>query len=430
MASLLLLFVGTFIFAVSALAFFKPKYVFFLLLVSRPIIDHFGSLKEISLPFLGTNAIQAIGVFLPFILILSCFLKKLDVAHRDIFFFRERLANYYLLFVLACIPALLVSAQPVLHLGDWLKFLTLWAIFVFAHNFLETEEDFRQAMFWVIIGSLYPLGMFLIDFVTGNTVRIGGLLRILGGYYQEKNIFAADLLTCFVPAYLYYLVVIRRTLVTWLIGLGFVFLIVCIAATNFRTSIAAALIMCLCFLLFRKKYTAVLTMVAVTVCAFLVMPELREKFYPALAALLNIGDLMSTRPTISDPLISTRFGIFRTLITTVLHRFSVGNFITGYGYALPLKSFWVDSAHMEFLQLFFRYGVLPALLFYWFLLATLRRGFRCREDELCQVIMAFIVGLTFVSLMGNPFSNVRVLWYLGVYVAILSKRSCAERASC
>lgn len=427
MASLILFVVGIFVVTLSILAFFKPKYVFFFLLVSRPVLDHFGSLKSISLPMLGTNGLQAIGAFLPLILIFSCFLKKLDVAHRDVFFFRERLTNYYLLFMLACLPALLSSTQSVLHLGDWLKFLTFWAVCIFAQNFLETEEDFQQAMLWVIIGSLYPLAMFFVDFVTGNTVRIGGLVRILGGYYQDNSIFAADLLTCFVPAYLYYLAVIRRSFFKGLCLLGGAFLVLCIAATNFRTSIAAVIMMCLCFLIFRKKYIAVLTMVAVVVCAFVVVPTLRAKFSPALATLLNVGDLMSDRPTIYDPLISTRFGIYRTLITTVLHRFTPGDLIAGYGYDLPLKSFWVDSAHMEFLQVMFRYGLPAALLFYWFLLATLRRGFSCREDVYCQAITAFVVGLVIISLMGNPFSNVRVLWYLGVYVAILTKRSTSEQ---
>lgn len=429
MASLLLFFVGIFVIAACILAFFKPKYLFFLLLVSRPVIDHFGSFKEISLPILGTNALQAIGAFLPFILILSCFLKKLDVAHSDVFFFRDRLANYYLLFVLACIPALLTSAQPVLHIGDWLKFVTFWSVCVFAQNFLKTEDDFKLALLWVIIGSLYPLTMFFIDFITGNTVRLGGLVRILGGYYQDQNIFAADLLTCFVPAYLFYLVMAKKSLIKGLCFLGFGFLVICIAATNFRTSIAAVLLMCLCFLLFRRKYIMVLTMIVVTVCAFIVVPTLRAKFSPALDSLLNIGELMSSRPTIYDPLISTRFGIYRTLITTVVHRFTPGNLIAGYGYDLPLKSFWVDSAHMEFLQVMFRYGLPSALLFYWFLLATLRRGLSCREDVYCQAITAFVAGLTLVSLMGIPFSNVRVLWYLGVYVAILSQRPCPERAS-
>lgn len=429
MASLLLGVVGIFLCAVSILAFFKPKYVFLLLLVSRPILDHFVPLKAMSLPILGSNALQGIGVFLPFILIGSCFLKKLDLAHRDIFFFRERLANYYLLFILACVPALLASAQPVAHVGDWLKYVTFWAVCIFAQNFLESEEDFQQVLLWVIIGSLYPLAMFFIDFITGNTVRLGGLTRILGGYYQEKNIFAADLLICFVPAYLYYLTVIRRPVFRGACLSGLAFLIICVAATNFRTSIAAVLLMCLCFLLFRKKYVAVLTMVTVTAVAFFVLPALREKFSPALTALLNIGDILSIRPTIHDPLISTRFGIYRTLISTVLHRFTPADLIVGYGYDLPLKSFWVDSAHLEFLQVFFRYGILSALLFYWFLLAALWRAVCCREDVFCQAITSFIAGLSIISLMGIPFSNVRVLWYLGVYVAILSKRPCPQVAS-
>lgn len=425
MASLILLLVASFCVALSILAFFKPKYVFFFLLVSRPVLDHFGSLKTIPMPILGTNALQTIGAILPFVLIFSCFLKKLDVAHRDVFFFRERLTNYYLLFILASIPALLLSLDIVGHFGDWLKYLTFWAMCIFAQNFLETEEDVKQVLTWIIIGSLYPLAMFFFDFVTLNTVQIGGLVRILGGYYdyKDKSIFAADLLTCFIPAYLYYLTAIRRTILKRICLLGFCFLIVCIAATNFRTSIAAAMLMCLCFLLFRKKYIAVLAMVVVTVCAFLVFPVLRDKFFPALEALLHIDDILGSRRTIYDSLLSTRFGIYRTLITTVVERFSPVNFIAGYGFDLPLTTMWVNSAHMESLQIMFRYGLPPAILFYWFLLATIRRGFSCRDDAYCQAITAFMIGLALVSMMGNPFSNVRVLWYLGVYVAIVSKRA-------
>lgn len=427
MAALLLFAVASFLFFLTALAFFKPKYAIFFLLVSRPIIDHFNSLKVLELPILGTNALQGIGIFLPLILIFVSFLKKMDIAQQSVFFFKERLTNYYLFFILACLPALLITTSPVLHLGDWLKFVTFWAICLFAQNFLHSEKDFRQALVWILIGSLYPLAMFFMDMVTGNTVRLGGLVRILGGYYlgdkQEGVIFAADILICFVPAFLFYIVDAKRL---WLKGLclgGFIFLLLCIAATNFRTSIAAALMMCICFLLFRKKYTMVLVMVAATICAFLVVPALRGKFAPTLAMIQNMGDLVSPLPTVHDPLLSTRFGIYRTLITTVLYKFTPVTLIAGYGYALPLKAFWVDSSHMEFMQLFFRYGLPPALLFYGFLLAVVRRGISCREDLLCQAITSFVLGLVIISLMGNPFSNVRVLWYLGVYVAILAQKS-------
>jgi len=436
MASLILLLVGIFCFALCILAFFKPKYALFFLLVLRPVLDHFGPLRTILLPILGISGLQTIGVALPFVLIFACLLKKLDVAHRDVFFFRDRLTNYYLIFVVSCIPALLLSLNIIPHAGDWLKFLTFWAVCIFAQNFLETAEDSKQVMLWIIIGSLYPLAMFFFDFATLNTVRIGGLVRILGGYYDEKGkfIFAADLLICFVPAYLYYLAVIKQTIWQRICFLGFCFLIVCIAATNFRTIIVATLLMCLCFLFFRKKYITVLTMFTLTVCAIIVVPALRAKFSPVLDSLLHINDIIGARRTIYDPLLSTRFGIYRTLINTMAERFSPGNFIAGYGYNLPLKSFWVDSAHMEFLQLIFRYGLPSAILFYGFLLATIRRGIRFREDAFCQVITSFVIGLCLISLMGNPFSNVRVLWYLGVYVAILSKRSCrggsCERQHC
>jgi|GEM_PF-4492661 len=427
MTAFLLLVVTLFLFTLTALAFFKPKQALCFLLISRPIIDNFEVCKLLTLPILGTNALQGIGIFVPFILIGVLLLKKLDIAHPDVFFFRERLTNYYLLFILACLPALFTSAVPVLHLGDWLKFLTFWAICLFAQNFLRTEEDLRQVLVWVVIGSLYPLAMFLRDMVTGHTVRLGGLTRVLGGYYLGEReggiIFAADLLVCFIPAYLFSLVDRQGVARRGPLLIGFFFLLVCLAATNFRATIAAALLMCLCFLLFRRQYRMVLAMVGATVFAFLLLPGLRAKFSPTVAMLQNLGDLLSTRPTIHDTLLSTRFGIYRTLLTTVLYRFSPANLIAGYGYELPLKSLWVNSAHMEFLQLFFRYGLPPALLFYGFFLAVVRRGLRVRGDLFCQAITSYVVGLAVISLMGNPFSNVRVLWYLGVYVAILAKRS-------
>lgn len=399
----------------------KPKYGLFLLLISRPIIDNIDAFWTAKIPFFeGLNVLKIIGIILPIILISVCFLKKLDGAQKDIFFFKYRTANYYFLFLIACLPAVAFSGHVVLHAGDWLKFFTLWAILIFSLNYLHTEKDFKQVFLCVIISSIYPLIGFIFDFITDNTVMLNGYERYIAGYPNQGVV--STFLVCFIPAYLFFIFDTKNKKLSILLTIILLFLFICIVSTLSRTSIYVSFVLLMLFLLFRRKYYFFLGILSLAVIAIICIPELRGRITSTFSAFLHIKEMFGVNPSKYDYLMTGRFLIYREVITTLLYKSSVLNLIFGFGYDIPLKlAAWADSAHNDFLQITFRYGIFSAILFYFFISSVLFNKLNHKEDLFFQTMLSFIWGFTLISVIGNPFSAPRFLWYVGPYIAIILK---------
>lgn len=413
MGSYSLLFpVGILLFLIFIfLSFLKPKYALFLVLLSRPILDSINSLRVTVLPFIGINTLQFIGIVLPFFLLISCLLRRAPL-------FESSASNVYLVFLVSCIPSVFISDDIVLALADWLRLLILWAVLVFAVDFIKTRQDVEQAVGVILISSIYPLTRFLMDYFSGTTIAIGGIERVIGGYFHMSIISCMFLI--FVPSYVYFIFVRDRLIDKMVLMSGLCMIIIFIYLTQYRTALLGLLALGVTFCLLRRKYVLLVALFLITLCSVAFVPHIQERFETLPKALINLPTLIDPKESSHDGLMSGRFGLWRGLLTTYLYDSRIENVFFGFGADPSLKNV-VVSAHNDFIALLFQYGFITPILFLFFIISTLRLGLRNSKHLLPQLITSLIVGLLVMSMSHGTFLDVRNLLYLGTYVALLIK---------
>ncbi len=417
----LLVPIAVFLFLLFICSVFKPKYGLYLLVFIRPIIDNQALYITEKFPGLPFNYLQTVGVIVPVILLFSLMLKKLDAAKAKVLFFDQRIANYYALFLLACIPAVVLASETVLMIGDWLKYFTLWTILIYAINIIETPEDLKQLFVVIVISSFYPLLQFVIHQVTGDLVYDRGHLRNLGGY-PHQNV-ASRTLLAFIPAYLFMIFRDQTSKKMKLIFLGLLmFLLLCIYMTYYRTLLLALATLLLSFAYFRKYYLTLMLLFLAGVMIILSSPYLLNKVVvQSGTVLLNFDELFNPRPTPYDSILAGRFATWRILTDHYLRHSTVIQMLFGFGFSLPTRAVEVSTAHNQFIQTIFRSGTIAALVFYFWLFKTMVFSLKNNTGLIPNVISAYIIGLLFATFAGDFFSDARTHWFLAPYLAIMIK---------
>ncbi len=419
----LLLPIAAFFCLLFVFSFFKPKFAIYTLLIARPIMDHQELYITQKFPGLPFNYLQTIGIAVPAILLFSLILKKLDAAKADVAFFNEKIANYFVLFLIAAFPAVLLADDPTLMAGDWLKYLTLWTMLVYALNFLQTPEDIDQLFFVIILSSIFPLFHFLMDHITGNYLNIRGHSRVLGGYFQQGM--ASRTLLSFIPAYLFMIFREETPKKKKLILTGMLlFLLLSIYLTYYRTILLALAALLLAFAYFRKYYLTLVLLFMAAVMGILLSPYLMEKVVgQAGTVLLHMDSLFSPRPTIYDHCLAGRFATWRVLIDQYLRHSTLTNIFFGFGFYLPSRTVDVSIAHNQLIQTIFRSGTIAAFFFYYWLYKTFKFSLAKNTTLIANVVTSYLLGLTFATLAGDFFSDARTHWFLAPYLATLIKHS-------
>lgn len=404
---LVILFFGAFVF----LSFFKPKHGLFIVLLSRPVLDSITPLRVTVIPFIGINALQFIGIALPFVMLATCLLRQVP-------FFKSSASNVYLIFLLSCIPSVFVSDGIVLAFAGWLRLLILWGVLIFAVDCIKNRQDVEQVVWVILISSIYPMIRFLVDYFAGVTVVIGGIERVLGGYFHMSII--SCMFVIFVPSYLYFIFVRERLTDKVLLSCGLCMIIVFIYMTQYRTALFGLLALGVTFGFLRRKYALLMTVFAVSFCIIVFIPYIQERFQPLGETLINVATLIDPKESRHDGLMSGRFGLWRGLLTTYLYDSRIENVFFGFGVDPSLKNI-VVSPHNDFIALLFQYGFITPILFLFFIICSLRLGLRNSKHLLPQLITSLIVGLLVMSMAHGTFMDVRNLLYLGTYLAVLIK---------
>jgi len=407
------------------LAFFKPKAGLYMLLITRPVIDQADTLRTASLPGTGVTALQFIGLILPFALLASCVFRRANLSNEPVYFFKYRVANLYLLFLVLCLPGVLFSPQFFDSMTEWLRLCILWTVIIYAVNYTHTRKDIKQLWIVIVIASFYPLAFFAFDFLTGNQVMMARHLRFLAGYFHQSIISAT--LFCIAPAYVYFVIRTKNNLGRALALAGLLALVSSIYATHYRTSLLGFSVFLIFLLLFRRKYVVLLAFLIVAVTTSILNQDINQRFAPLLQALSNAGDLFSPRSTSSDVLLSGRFGLWRELITTFPDS-PLTNMVFGFGYQLPVRGLETVSTHSDVLSLLYRYGFISCVAFYAFFFHVIRSGLKSISHLTPQLIISFALGLLVISMGHVTFSDVRNMLFLGVYIAMLYRYpAAAER---
>lgn len=423
MENILIIVIALFLPLFFIVSFLKPKYGLFLLLLSRPILDNINPLRINKIPIIDINVLQAIGLILPFTLLTILVLKKFDAAKKDVYFFQNSLSNYYVIYLLACVPSVLLADKTFLMAADWLRLFTLWTILVYALNVLENKKDLIQVLFVIVLSSFYPLTRFLIDFLMGNYVVVGdvSVKRILGGYFHQGM--AARTLLMFIPAYLFFIcnkegLFFKKFLYVF----AFVLVLISIYFTFFRTVLLALSVLLFSFIFFRRNYKILVALTVFTIIGIVSSPYLLNRVvYETYTALVHVNELLNPRATPYDYLLSFRFDAWRKLLTTYVYRSNILDVLFGFGYDLPAKGISVDIAHNQIIQTIFRFGTISLIAFYFFLYKVIVFAIKRNNTLIPQVITSYLLALLCSSFAGALFNDVRTLWYFGPYLAILIK---------
>jgi O-antigen ligase len=395
------------IFAFIGLLIFSPKNAFFIILISRPILDNINSFRTSKI-FLNLNVLQLIGISLPFLLFLMCLIKK---GH----FFKHRIANIYLVFLFLCIPALIISDNLITAISDWIQYSCFWFIFIFAVNFLNSKDDIHKTMLALFLSSLYPIIRLLIALVMNERVMFDGIERVLGGYFHASII--GCLFIFFLPSYIYFYN--NKKIFRFPIILMMLIIATLVYMTFYRTAFLGFLAFFSTYMILKGNYIKLLLLAFGMLIAFFMIGFVQDRFQPIIGMSQFIPSLFDMNNNSHDYLLSGRFGLWRTVITTYLYKSNVLNLFFGFGYQNKTINI-VSSLHNDALQILFTYGLSSLIAFSIFIFFSLKECVVLLNTTISKVVFSLIVAVIVMSMAHVTFGDVRNMLYLGTYLAFVT----------
>jgi len=177
------------------------------------------------------------------------------------------------------------------------------------------------------------------------------------------------------------------------------------------------------FFWYRKKYRVLGIFVIISVVWVIFSPYLFETvFREIIITVQNLPELLNPRATPYDELLSSRFYFWRKLLTTYVYKSNIINILFGFGYDLPVRHLYVTEAHNHILELMFKFGTVSLVLFYGcFIPRLICFGLKHNRDLLSNISNSYFLALILSSLASAVFSDVRSLWFFGVYLGIFVK---------
>ena len=410
----LLLIIGCFFsLAFLLILFLNPRVGLLSFLFFRPIIDSLDMLRTYDIPFIHINSLQFIGLVVPYLLLIIVLLYKPNI-------YQYKFLNIYMIFILSCIPSIILSDDRVFDVASIIKLFTFCSIVLFTSTFITSVRDIKQTLFVVLVSSFYPLIKFGIDYLKGNIVVIGGIERNLGGYFHMSVI--STMLLLFIPAYLFFLLTTNRKVIKTLMIISIGLIIQCIYLTQYRTTLIGVVVLFMTFLFLQRRYAGTFLICLSVILLAVAVPSLRERFAP-------LGSVVQSLPALFDPdnsryddLLSGRFAIWRSIITSIIYKSHLGNILFGFGH-LPRLASGDISPHSDFLGIWFQYGILAVILFCFYAARALVEISKKMDSTLSQIIYATMFAMLAVSLAHVTLEDTRNLLYLGVYIVLAVKYS-------
>jgi len=379
----------------------------------RPIVDSIDILRTFNIPFVHINTLQFIGISVPYLLLVIIFFNKANLCQHGFL-------NTYLVFLLSCIPSILFTNDYVFDVASILRLFTFWSIVIFTTTFVTSLEEIKQVLFVILLSSFYPLVKFSIDYFTGHIIIIGGIERNLGGYFHMSVI--STLLLLFIPAYIFFLLTENRMVKKALIVISIGIIILCIYLTQYRTTLIGVAALFITFLLIQKKYISTFLVCLFFMLVIIATPDIQERFTPLWSALRSLPVLIDPNNSNLDGLLSGRFGIWRSIITSILYKAQLQNFFFGFG-QLPIMGLTDTSPHSDFLGIWYQYGIISIIFFCFYLIRTFIAISKGMDNNLSKIVYSTMIALLVVSFAHVTLQDVRNLLYLGVYIALAVKHT-------
>ena len=319
-------------------------------------------------------------------------------------------------FAAACVLSIVGAGQPLVSIQETLRILAVILMYVVLEQMMmKDERAMRQLLFAVYLSLLFPLAFTAFGFITGNpsTEEKGEFIRITGPFLQSNSFGRyLMLMIIFGVAIHPHLDKRFRRPLAGALALSSVFLLL----TYTRTAIIGAVLGLLVVGLIQSK-RLLFGMIAFSVCALLVVPQLSSRFTG-----LSESSSSSSGPT-NNSLI-WRLGYWAEVLPL-----AKSNPVTGIGLAMTARQTEEEKQpHNDFLRAYVETGLigLGAYVAMLISLVTLaRRAVRASPRHsfergvgagLLGCAVAFIAG----SVSANMISNVVTLWYLFAFAAAAS----------
>jgi len=313
----------------------------------------------------------------------------------------------------------------------WLRLLLFFVIIFVVMNMVKINHQFDKSantiMTAIIIGSIVPLFIFLLNLATNNWIYDSqGNARIIGASNQHWSEFC--MLILFVtPAYLYKIQSSSKHYIRAFYLFGLLTCIVAIFLAGYRTALIGLIILFFIYFMLNKKRLLVYILPLILAFSYFSYKTInyRMRDFTVLFSELPNLNLVSSR---YDSLFTGRFGFWRISLNKFFFETSVGEKIFGQGFKASLieeSSGVFTGVHNMTLQLLNETGLLGLALFIGFLFSMFISIFKWRKiiiSKEVRVIFNLIISIMgaylVTSLASNHVLGTDVLLLFGAYVGL------------
>lgn len=317
-------------------------------------------------------------------------------------------------FVAAVAISVIGAAHPVVGALEVMRILAVVLMFAVLEQMMADERAMRQLLMAVFLSLVFPLAFTAFGFLTGNPLseEKGGFVRITGPFLQSNSFGRyLMLMVIFGVAIAPHLDRRLRPPLYGMLGLSSVFLLL----TYTRTAILGA-VLGLLVVGFVQSKRLLLSMVVLSVCALLLMPQLSARF----------TGLSETEPSFgpANNSLSWRLSYWTEVLSLAR-----SNPVTGIGLSQTARLTEEEKQpHNDFLRAYVETGLI-GLGAYVVLVISLvsvgRRAVRASprgsfERGVGAGFLGCTVAFIAASVSANVISNVVTLWYLFAFAAAAS----------
>lgn len=414
------------LFVIALVFFMKVEYVFYLLLLSRSIIDLFYSSE------LAGNArvTHYIGV-----LVIVLFSSYFIITGYNIFRFGVNRV-YLVLMFFAFLPVFFTGSLKE-GFASWLKLLLPilvlnMAILVIKNSENESaknyEEKVNKICWCIIISTFIPYVLFLKNIIHGNTVKIMGGYARYSGFSAHANEFSYYLLVVFSVCLFFYSISAKRSgKIIWLVAMGIILFTIYKTYTR-NVWIGAAMLIGTWNLLRKNVKFLVASLLLIAVLAFF-HPDVRNRFSD-LSEILQSESVSDLDPR----LLSGRVNRWTSNIQYFMHKSTLIEKIFGNGFDVKSKvMIFSDSfsdvaapEHNNYLTLLMNTGILGLFAYCLYLFLLFRESFKLliRANDIyfknfAQVFISVISSYVVMCVFTHIIWKVSFQWFFSSLAGVV-----------
>lgn len=250
----------------AIIAYFKPKFGLFLIILTRPCLDMFTDEKILSIGGFGLNFASILAV----IVLIFAF----TAAVRN----RTKLKNLpflknWTVFLLIALASCLISINVAASITEWIRLLSIFALFILGYLLSGDEKDMEKYLLGIALSAAIPVSFAFYQYFTNSGISLPfeGIYNRIYGTFAHPNLFAYYLLIP-VSALIYLSLRPDKKFPLSQFLLLIPFYIAALILTYTRGAWLAFLIIIFIIGIFKYRKFLIVAAAAVLICFFLIEP--------------------------------------------------------------------------------------------------------------------------------------------------------------